>query len=806
MTTSTVSTLSSPARRIVVRGVVQGVGFRPHVLRLAQRHGLAGTCRNDTTCVVISVEGPPEQLDAFTRDLSGEAPPLARILSLEVSDEIRTGVTDFTITPSTTATGARTLLPPDTAVCDACRLEMSNPGDRRYRHPFISCTDCGPRLTIIEDLPYDRPATTMKAFPLCPPCRREYDDPTDRRHHAQTIACHDCGPTLRLLDPAGTVLTTGTEPVLRAAVAALRAGAVVAIKGIGGYHLACDATSCTAVTALRERKHRPDQPFAVMVRDLATARSLVEIGGAAALLTSPERPIVLLPRREHAPIASCVAPGLDELGLVLPYAPLHHLLFADLPDGSPGAPPVLVMTSGNISGEPLCYNDTQALARLGRSGVADLLLNHDREISVPCEDSVVAWHQDGVVPLRRSRGHAPLPVLLGDQPGVVLAAGAEVKNTVALSRDGLAFVSAHVGDLGTLDSRLAHDQASRQLQRIHLRSPDLVVADRHPGYTSRAWARETADSLQVPLLEVQHHHAHLASLAAEHGRLGTPMLGIVFDGTGYGCDRTIWGGELLLLGEDGGTATRLGHLGPVRVVGGDDGVRNPVRLAAAALLAAGVDLDGTPVGTALTDPERRALPGLLRTGTGVVATSSVGRLFDVVASVLGVRHRVSYEAQAAIELESAARIWRARSLADGDDNGDDGRRLALPVGPSPTTGLPSLDPEPLLRDLVTAQREGDPPGRLAWSFHRALAGATAGLAASVAAQAGVRTVGLTGGVFGNRVLLHLLHDDLTTRGFEVLTHRLVPANDGGLALGQVAVGTRWLARPTGSTPTRTAGG
>ncbi len=777
------------ARRLVVRGVVQGVGFRPHVLRLATSYGLGGSCRNDATCVVIEVEGPTERLDDFTRDLTRDAPPLARVHSLEVTEVDPAGATGFTITSSTTVAGARTLVPPDTAVCDDCLRELRDPGDRRHRHPFITCTGCGPRLTIIRDLPYDRPATTMADFPLCEACRREYDDPTDRRHHAQPIACHDCGPTLRLLDRSGTPLATGTEPVVRAVVAALRAGAVVAIKGIGGYHLACDATSCTAVTVLRERKQRPDQPFAVMVRDLATARTLVEVGDAAAVLTSPERPIVLLPQRRHPPVASCVAPGLDELGILLPYAPLHHLLFADLPDGSPGAPSALVMTSGNLSGEPLCYDDDDALTRLGGTpgalGVADLILTHDREIAVPCEDSVMAWHDGTVVPLRRSRGHAPLPVVLGDEPGVVLGAGAEVKNTVALSRDGLVFVSAHVGDLGTLQSRQAHDRAAAQLQRFHDRLPDLVVADLHPGYASRAWARETADALGVPLHEVQHHHAHLASLAAEHGRLTEPLLGVVFDGTGYGCDRTIWGGELLL-GDGGLTATRLGHLGVVRVVGGDEGVRNPVRLAAVALLAAGVDLAGTLVDAALTDSERRSLPGLLRSGTGVVPTSSVGRLFDVVASVVGVRHRITYEAQAAVELEAVARRWRTA-------HGDDGITLALPVVLSATTGLPSLDPEPLLRDLVRAQRDGEPAGRLAWSFHRALASGAAELAASTATAAGVGTIGLTGGAFGNRVLLRLLGDQLTARGFEVLTHRLVPANDGGLALGQVAVGARWLA-------------
>lgn len=776
-------------RRLVVRGIVQGVGFRPHLAVLAEELGLAGGCHNDATSVEVEVEGPAAAVADFERRVLDDAPPLSRIESLVGTDQPVRGVAGFVIEHSTAGDGQRTMVPPDTAPCAACLAELDDPADRRYRHPFITCTHCGPRLTITLDLPYDRAQTTMAGFPLCPACAREYADPRDRRYHAQPVACHDCGPTLALRRPDGTVVTTGTEPVLAAAVEALRAGLVLAVKGLGGYHLACAAADDTAVATLRERKHRPDQPFALMARDLATAERLVEVGGAAALLTSPQRPIVLLPRRAAAPVSRLVAPGLDELGVMLPYTPLHHLLFADRPDGAPGAPPVLVMTSGNLSGEPLCYEDGDALHRLG--GIADLLLGHDRPVAVPVEDSVLAWSPEGPVPVRRSRGYAPLPVDLPGGSPVVLAAGAELKNTVALARDGRAFVSAHVGDLESLASRAAHEVVTEQLLTFHRATPTLLVADRHPGYASRAWAHRLADRLAVPVLEVQHHHAHLAALAAEHGRLEEPLLGLVYDGTGYGCDATVWGGELLLLGDGGESARRLGHLGTVRLPGGDAGVRNPVRTAALALLAAGVPLEGTLVGAALTRAEAAYLVAADRSGTGVVETSSVGRLFDVVAAILGIRARISYEAQAAVELEAAARTW-ARQVADPAGSAPP---LPLPVVAAPD-GL-VLDPGPLVRELAGPRCAGMPRGALAWSFHAALARASAELAARAATDVGLDTVGLTGGVFVNRLLLAQASARLRELGLAVVTHVRVPANDGGLALGQVAVGAQAARRAGG---------
>ena len=801
MTGKAVTGGSSPRprvrRRLVVRGVVQGVGFRPYVAWLAADLSLDGGCHNDSGSVEIEVEGPPAAVARFEERLVAEAPPLAVLDSVEVTDLVPSGAGGgFGITASREVPGARTMVPPDTATCAACLAELRDPGNRRYRHPFITCTHCGPRLTITLDLPYDRSRTTMAEFPMCPACAAEYADPTDRRYHAQPVACHDCGPTLRALTPDGMVRAHGTEASLAAATEILRSGGVLAVKGLGGYHLACDAADDRAVSALRERKHRPDQPFAVMVRDAGTAARVVDVGGAGEVLGSPARPIVLLPVRPTAPVSRLVAPGpspqgLGELGVMLPYAPVHHLLFAEGPDGSPGAPPVLVMTSGNASGEPLCVTEGDALTRLG--GIADLLLVHDRPIAVPVEDSVVAWLEPGTaVPVRRSRGHAPLPVdLPGDTGGaVVLAAGSELKNTVALARDGRAFVSAHVGDLASLASREAHQRVTDQLLRFHDRSPSLLVADRHPGYASRAWAQRFAAELGVPVHEVQHHHAHLASLAAEHARMDEPLLGLVYDGTGYGCDATVWGGELLLLGDGGRAAERLGHLGSIRLPGADAGVRNPVRTAAVALLDAGVPIEGTRVATALSPAEGRFLDGARRAGAGLVATSSVGRLFDVVASILGVRHRVTYEAQAAIELETMARAWRSVHPAAPVP------ALPLPVRLAQGPDAPAvLDPGPLVRALATSDQA---PDALAYAFHAALAAASADLAAAAAASTGVGAVGLSGGVFVNRLLLAATSDALAARGLEVITHRRVPANDGGLALGQVAVGARTLEPRTGS--------
>ncbi|MDO5502322.1 MAG: carbamoyltransferase HypF, partial [Actinomycetia bacterium] len=514
-------------RRLSVAGLVQGVGFRPHVARLAGALEVGGWCRNTSTGVVIEVEGDRDQVARFVERLRADLPPLARIDRLIEQDVAPQQAVDFAISPSASSAGARALVPPDTAVCDECVGEMWDVADRRHRHPFITCTNCGPRLSITREVPYDRPVTSLRDFPLCPACAAEYSDPSDRRFHAQPIGCHDCGPTVWFADPAGEV-TLRREDALGAAVAALVAGKILAVKGIGGYHLVCDATSSAAVTHLRRRKSRPDKPFAVMVQDLRVAAHIVTVDGAAEVLGSPGRPIVLLPRvdspEEGFAVAEEVAPGLGELGVMLAYAPLHHLLLADLAAAT-GRPSVLVVTSGNAAGEPLTYRDEDVAEMLGP--LVDGILGHNREIVVPVEDSVVAWAAaTGPVPIRRSRGYAPLPIALtsvldsdpselgsrGDAGPVVLAAGAELKNTVALAAGGQVHLSGHVGDLETLSALRAHQAVTDQLLAFHRGRPQVLVADLHPGYASSAWARRYAEELGVEVIEVQHHHAHLASL------------------------------------------------------------------------------------------------------------------------------------------------------------------------------------------------------------------------------------------------------------------------------------------------------
>ena len=760
-------------RRLIIRGLVQGVGFRPFVARLAQGMGLSGSCGNDEMSVFIEVEGPVGQLDEFSLRLRREAPAMAIVVEVVVEETSPLGDEGFQIVPSRAAAGTRTLVPPDVATCADCLRELSDPGDRRYRHPFITCTNCGPRFTIINDLPYDRVATTMAAFPMCPRCQEEYDDPGDRRFHAQPVSCHGCGP--RLWWEAGDRTVIGHDQAIAEAQRALADGGIIAIKGIGGFHLACDATNSGAVARLRARKHRPDKPFALMVPDLDAVRRIAAVSpGEAELLSCPARPIVLLTARPASPVAEGVAPGLDELAVMLPYAPLHHLLLSAQPDSGQLPPQLLVMTSGNLSDEPLCFDNEDARVRLGR--IADAFLMHDRPIAVPCEDSVVTLVEGRESPVRRSRGFAPLPVRL---PGIgpsVLAVGGEVKNAFCVTRDDLAFCSAHLGDMGSLESQQAFVSSVGHLTALHAVEPQAVVADRHPGYATTRWAEQWAERTQQPLVSAQHHHAHVASLLAEHGRVGQVVLGVAFDGTGFGCDQQVWGGEVLHVGADVSEFQRVGHLELFGLAGGDAAVRNPFRVALALLQAAGLD-DGGWAPAGIPAGELAVVRGQLGSGAGCVQTSSVGRLFDGVASLLEVRHRVTYEAQAAIELEALA------------------RSATRPVRLEMSADAGVLHLSELVAGLVQGRRRGAAPADLAAGFHDALARATAKLVIALAAERGVGTIGLTGGVFQNRLLHVGLAQLLRAAGLEVLTHRQVPANDGGLALGQAVIGRAALARP-----------
>jgi hydrogenase maturation protein HypF len=737
---ATVAATRTRRTRIRVDGVVQGVGFRPYVYRLATRQRLSGFVMNDERGVLIEVEGDTETVASFLQRLPVGAPPLARIESVEVSDvAARRSAGGFTIAASPSGGRPDAPVAADSATCDDCLRELFDPADRRYRYPFINCTNCGPRFTIVRGVPYDRPLTTMAGFVMCPACRAEYLDPGDRRYHAQPNACPDCGPSLTVDSGQSTV---DGDP-LREATDALRSGAIVAVKGVGGYHLACRADDESAVAALRARKHREERPFALMVRDVAAARSLVEVSAAEeALLVGPDRPIVLLRALADAPVAPSVAPGLRELGLMLPYSPLHHLLAADT-----GVP--LVMTSGNLSDEPIAYRDDDALERLG--GIADLFLTHDRPIETRTDDSVV--RSTGM--LRRSRGHVPdalaLPV---EVRRPLVACGAELKNTFCLARGARAWVGPHIGDLKNYETLTSFERGIEHFEQLFDVRPEVVAHDLHPDYLSTRYALDREDS--VDLVGVQHHHAHLAACLAEHAETG-PAVGAIYDGAGYGLDGTVWGGELLV-GDLRGFE-RAGHLLEARLPGGDAAAREPWRMAVAW---------GATALPAVASERLRAVEHMVRTGAASPLTTSVGRLFDAVAALAGLRHEVTYEGQAAVLLEAAC---------------DPGESRAYPMPVVERDGTLLLDARPAIAAVI----EDDDPALIAARFHNALAVATTRACALLAERAGTDVVVLSGGVFQNRRLLESTTARLERLHLRVLTPRRLPANDGGISYGQAAV-------------------
>lgn len=756
-------------RAITVHGIVQGVGFRPFVYGLAARWSLAGFVRNTPDGVLIELEGAPPALDAFERALIVEAPALSSIEHCTATALSPRGESGFRIEPSAVGwagAAAQVHVSPDIATCEPCLAEVLDPSGRRYGYPFTTCASCGPRLTIVTGVPYDRAQTTMRAFPMCADCRREYDDPSDRRFHAETIACPACGPRLALV--RGGRVTTGAS--LEALAEALRGGQIAAVKGLGGYHLACDATNAAAVDELRRRKHRDEKPLAVMFASLEVASAACEIDAVEAkVLASHARPIVLLRRRasltDLAPVEG-VAPGCPDVGAMLPPTPLHHLLLRAV-----GRP--LVMTSGNQSDEPVAYDDADALTRL--AGLADVILTHDRAIHVRCDDGVSRVVRGRELPVRRSRGHAPRPIRLpvpSDVP--LLAVGGHLKNTFALSRGADAYVSHHIGDL---DDLRAYEAFCRDITLYEAQfgiAPGAIVHDRHPGYASSAYARARAAETGVQAIAVQHHHAHVASAMAEHGLI-EPVIGVAFDGSGAGDDDTVWGGEFLV--GDASAMSRAAHLRPVALPGADQAVREPWRMALAHLRDTG--LSPARVAASVGATRVRLIERMIERQLNTPMTSSAGRLFDAVAAMAGVRARVTFEGQAALQLE-----WLARDAgAAAGGNAAAGYGYEIDV----VADRFVIDTRPIIRGVHEDVGAGRPASIIARRFHSALAAVVEDVCNRLRVRTGIEAVILTGGVFLNGILAADCEQRLAAAGFRVFGHRVVPPGDGGISLGQLAV-------------------
>jgi hydrogenase maturation protein HypF len=752
-------------RAILVRGIVQGVGFRPFVYNLATRLRLHGFVRNQTGTLLIEIEGEPSSLEQFLANLADRPPPLAHIEHVSWESRPVRGESEFRIEASEADAPNPVFISPDVATCPDCLAELLDPQDRRRGYPFLNCTNCGPRLTIITGAPYDRPRTTMARFPMCAACRAEYEDPANRRFHAQPTACATCGPRLELLDTAGRPIATANP--LAAFAEAICRGQIGALKGLGGYHMACDACDPSAVAELRRRKHRDEKPFAIMVPDIAAAETLVEVGPTErALLTSPRCPIVLLRKRRVDVVTEAVAPRNPYLGVMLPYTPLHHLLVRAV-ERRP-----LVMTSGNRSDEPIAYRDEYACQQL--VGIADLFLLHNRPIHVRCDDSVTRVIEGIEMPLRRSRGYAPRPIELPFEcPQPILAVGGQLKATFALGRGRQALVSHHMGDLDHYDAFCAFKKDVALYEQLFGIEPRAIVHDLHPDYITSGYARSRAQQAGIALLSVQHHHAHMASCMAEHG-LTEPVIGVTFDGTGYGPDGTVWGGEFLV--GDSVAFDRAAHFRNVGMPGGDQAIREPWRMAVAHLRDAGADVPA--LRARLLPVELRTVERMLERRFNTPLTSSAGRLFDAVAVLAGVRDRVSYEGQAAVELE-----WLASEVApDGIypfelDRTDDGRLV--------------VDTRPLIRAIAA---DGAPAARIARRFHSTVVEIIATVCRRLRESTGLTAVVLSGGVFLNAILTREVMARLGGDSFRVYRHRLVPPNDGGLSLGQLAIAACGLAK------------
>ena len=750
-------------RRLTVTGVVQGVGFRPFVHRLAKEHGLAGWALNNGAGVVIEVEGPPEPLDLFQQDLRHKCPPLGRIDRIVAETHPPSGEQDFKILASADDREKSALIPPDAALCGECKAEMEDPEDRRYRYPFINCTHCGPRFTIVEEVPYDRTRTTMRAFQMCRDCELEYTDPADRRFHAEPVACPECGPELSWLDGNGEEESRG-ETALRRAAERIAAGDIVGLKGLGGFHLVCDATNSEAIKRLRERKDRPGKPLAVMSRTVEEIAAYAHLSRRDRdLLTSPESPIVLVQRKPGPVPAEGIAPGLNEFGVMLPYTPLHALLFE-----SGREFPALVMTSGNRRDEPIARTNEEALETL--RGIADGYLVHNRLIHNRADDSIVRTLKgEETQILRRARGYVPrsVPVDIRDR---IFAAGPELKNTFCLTRNGEAFLSQHIGDLDDERALAFCSETFEKYTRLLDLRPDVVCCDLHPDYLSTRFAEEYAAAQGLPLVRIQHHEAHIGSVLAEHtgwSNTGT-VLGASFDGTGYGPDRTIWGGEFLLF--KAGNSTRVAHFECFPLPGGDAAVRNVWRSALSVLLTSGIEEVSSGALSKVSEEERNTVTQMIRKGMNCPLTSSAGRLFDAAAVLAGLGPTASYEAEAAMRLETLC----------GND--------FSPYPIETTQEFPArIRLEPIVRGMLSDI--GNPP-TLSSRFHATMAHAILEVARRTRDNMGTNVVALSGGVFQNRVLVEFSRSLLEEHGFRVLTNRLVPPNDGGISLGQAWIASR----------------
>ena len=752
--------------RITVRGVVQGVGFRPFIYRLACEHKLAGWVRNTSGSVEIEVEGEESAMARFVDEIIELAPSMAKIEEVTSSPILHHGYTSFEIIESRPEPGQYQLVSPDIATCEACRQEVFSLHDRRYHYPFTNCTNCGPRFTIIEDIPYDRPMTTMRRFTMCPACQKEYDDPLDRRFHAQPNACPECGPILSLVDASGA--PAGNGEVIHSAAGLLREGKVLAIKGLGGFLLACDATDSEAVKTLRERKHRPAKPLAVMITSLEEVKRHCFVSPEEErLLLSPQSPIVLLKwKREESSIFAEVAPSLKYLGVMLPYTPLHHLLMSEV-----DCP--LVMTSGNLSEEPIAKDNDEALTRLGQ--IADYFLLHDRDIYANYDDSVCIVEAGVPRILRRARGYAPYPIAMPFESRQILACGAEEKNTFCLTRDRHAFVSQHIGDMEN-EETLEHFEKTIDLYKWLFRiDPEVIAYDLHPEYLSTKYALDLKETYhELRFVPVQHHHAHIASCLAEN-QVQQPVIGVAFDGTGYGGDGTIWGGEFLVADLKG--FRRVGHLEHVPMPGGVAAIKKPYRMALGyihALLGPDFPLHGLPLLGQLDPGELVVVRRQTERRVNSPLTSSAGRLFDAVSALAGVRGEVDYEAQAAIELEMLA-----------DENHESS--AAYPFSIAEEDGCRVVRLGALVAAVIDDVKQGMPVGDISTRFHWTIAKMIVDMSLAISRDTGIKVVALSGGVFQNRHLFRLAVDGLHEAGFEILTHRLVPCNDGGISLGQAAI-------------------